>query len=74
MTIAHVGLTSNARARVTVTLEIPVSDNWSGTADVNQVVGQAKDSALGRLRAILNSGARIVGEPTVTMILVDAKE
>lgn len=74
MAIANVGLTSNARARVIVTLEIPISDNWGGTCDVNQIVGQAKSSALGKLQELMRHGARIVGEPKVTMILVDANE
>jgi len=74
MSIANVDLTSNARARVTVTLEIPVSDNWRGSCEINQVVGQAKASALAKLHAIVRSGARVIGEPVVTMVLVDAKE
>ncbi len=74
MSIANVGLTTNARARITVTLEIPVPDNWGGNCDINQVVGQAKDSALGKLRDLTRVGARIIGEPVVTMVLVDAKE
>jgi hypothetical protein len=74
MTIANVSLTSNTRAQVTVTLEIPIGDNWNGSTDINQVVGQAKDSALGKLRDIIRGGARIIGEPVVTMIMVDARE
>ncbi len=74
MTIANVGLTTNTRARVTVTVEISITDNWGGTTEVNQIVGQAKDSALTRLRSVLLRDFKIIGEPTVTMILVDGKE
>ncbi len=74
MSIANVGLTSNTRARVTVTLEIPVNDNWGGTTEINQVVGQAKDSARQKLFELTKNGARIIGEPVVTMVMVDAKE
>ena len=67
------GLTSNSRARVTVTLEIPVPDNWGGDCTVSQIHKQAIDSAREKLYALTKSGARIIGEPSVTMVLVDAK-
>lgn len=73
MSISNIAVTSNARARVTVTIEIPITSNWGGTCEVNQVHGQAIDDAMGKLREIISSGGRIIGEPVVTMILVDAK-
>lgn len=69
------GLTSNSRARVEVTLELQITDNWNGQATVEQVHAQAKESALGKLRDLTSGGrARVIGEPKVTMILVDAKQ
>lgn len=74
MTIANVHLTTSTHARVTVTLDIPVGDNWGGTTEVNQIVGQATDSALGKLHTLLRDGASVVGRPVVTMIIVVGKE
>lgn len=66
-------LTSNSRVRVTVTLEIPISDNWGKDCTVEQIHKQAIDSALVKLNQIVSHGARVVGDPLVTMILVDRK-
>lgn len=74
MATANVVLTANARAQVKVTLEIPVPDNWGGGTDINQVVGQAKESALGKLRDLTRNGARIIGEPVVTLILMEGQD
>jgi hypothetical protein len=63
-----------AKARVRVTIDIPVGDSWGEECDIAQVHRQAKESALGMLR---NSKfhelqrAVIVGEPVVTAILVE---
>lgn len=67
------GLTSNSRARVTVTLEISISDNWGGDTTVDQIVSQAKTSAIQKLVNMTRSEARIIGEPVVNMIMVDGK-
>lgn len=74
MTVGNVLLTANARARVTVTLEIPLADSWGGTTAINQVVGQATDVAINMLHELTRNGARIIGDPVVTMVLVDGKD
>lgn len=68
------GLTSNTRAQVKVTLEVFITDNWGPECTVDQIHKQAIASALQKLIQITNGGnARIVGDPLVTMILVEAK-
>jgi hypothetical protein len=73
-----------ATARVRVVIDLPVGDTWGSDCSVAQVQEQARQSALGILRGndglkpstlgqLLDTGkARIVGEPDVTAILVDA--
>ena len=71
------------RARVTVTLEIPVPDAWGADCTLGQVYVQAKDSAIGILRRYFDLGdgvmysqeqkARIVGEPTVVAIHTEGR-
>jgi hypothetical protein len=67
----------SAKARVRVTLEIPVGDSWGEECDIAQIHRQAKESALGMIR---NSQfhelklAVIVGEPVVTAILVEPEK
>jgi hypothetical protein len=46
------------RARVRVTLDIDVSDCWGGDCPMSQVVRQARDSALGRLRQVFAEDTR----------------
>jgi hypothetical protein len=68
------GLTTNTRARVAVTLEISCISNWNKDATVDQVHRQALADARQRLVSVFNAGGvRVVGDPTVTMILVDSK-
>jgi hypothetical protein len=64
-----------ARAAVTVTLEIHVPDSWGADCTVAQVHKQAKASALGMLRGLIEgrgdgSRYRIVGEPTASAVVV----
>lgn len=70
------GLTTSSRARVRVEIEISITprNNWGATATVDQIHKQAVASALGKLKMGLETRAwRVIGEPEVTMILVDAK-
>jgi hypothetical protein len=68
------GLTTNTRARVAVTLEISCISSWNKDATVDQVHRQAHADARQRLVSVFNAGGvRVVGDPTVTMILVDSK-
>lgn len=73
-----------ARARVVVTVEIPLPDKWGADCSLDQIQKQAKDGAENALRnglvlSYLQCGrdpkteATIVGEPRVTAILVDEK-
>lgn len=73
MPAAHVALTSNTRVQVKRTLEVAISDNWTGETHINQVVAQAKASALNRLHDILRQGARVIGTPGVTLVMVDGE-
>lgn len=62
------------RARVTLTIEIDVSDVWGGDGKLDQVYRQAREAAVARLNRGLSIGAlssKIIGESTVTAILVE---
>lgn len=64
----------SARARVTVTLEIEVTDSWGTDCTVQQVHQQATESALGVIRRVKDRGYvdyRIIGEPTVLTVIVE---
>jgi len=72
--------TVTARARVTVTIEMPVEDTWGDDCDIAQVQKQAKDTAFGYLSASPKIGsmlqigqAKIIGEMKVVAILVENK-
>jgi hypothetical protein len=58
---------------VELVLEVSVSDNWGSSCTVDQIYKQAIQSALERVHALVHNGARVIGDPKVTMILVDAK-
>jgi len=72
-----------ARAIVTLTLEIPIGGGaWGAECTVGQVHKQALDNAQGCIRQAMQldrqvkspcfpPGTRIIGEPKVTKILVD---
>ncbi len=60
-----------ARAQVRVTLEIALEHFWGDGTDVAQIRDQATASALAKVRALTAGGARIVAEPSVTVILLD---
>jgi len=69
-------MTINSRARVELTLEIYIRDNWSSDATVEQIYKQAAESAKVKLYELFrNIENRIngIGEIKVTMILVDEK-
>jgi hypothetical protein len=74
----------SVRARVTVTLEIVVSDHWGDEVRADQVRKQAIESAIGAIRrgmtVDLQPGtdkgegrgwARVVSEPKVEAIIAD---
>lgn len=67
-----------ASARVTLTVEISVDDTWGNDCRVDQIQRQAAESALGILRRMKEphrmSPFKIIGDPKVTMILVDRAE
>lgn len=61
-------------ARVTVTIDMAVGDNWGPDCNLAQVRDQATEAALGKLRHAL--GARdfqIVGTPAVKAIMTEMK-
>lgn len=60
-----------ASARIQVTLDVPISDTWEAGADILQIRKQAVESGLEKLRDILRGTARLVGEPKVTIVLVE---
>lgn len=66
-----IGLTSNTRARVTLTIEVACTSNWFGDTTVNQIHEQAKREALEKVN---HTSIKVIGTPVVTMVLVDAKE
>jgi hypothetical protein len=66
-------MTSNSRARVELTLEISITDNWTDDATVEQIHKQAIESAKQKLNEVLRGAVRIIDNPKVTMILVDKK-
>lgn len=66
-----------AKATVTLTLEINVGSRWGDTCAVSQLHDQATSEALGMIRNLSPESAaefvrriRIVGEPKVSAILV----
>lgn len=60
-----------ASARIQVTLEVPISDQWNDGTDIALIRDQAVRSGLEKLRDILRNSARVVGEPKVTIVLVE---
>lgn len=60
-----------ASARIQVTLDVPVSDQWTDGTDIAQIREQAVRSGLEKLRDVLRNSARVVGEPKVTIVLVE---
>lgn len=66
-----------ARARVKLTIEIPVSDTWGQDCAFLQVQQQALSAALGRIQ---HGGMRdgvdytVIGKPEVTAILLKEED
>jgi hypothetical protein len=62
-----------ATARLQVTLDIPINDTWPDGTDVAQIRKQAVESGLRRLGEILTvvDRPRLVGEPKVTIVLLE---
>jgi hypothetical protein len=63
-----------ALARVTLTLEIPISSTWGDKCEVGQVRQQATEEALGKIARFAEKNqfrAKVIGTPKVTMIFVD---
>ena len=65
----------HATARVTVRVEIHLTQPWGKEATLTEIHKTASRQALETLQRLLGGGmeARIVGEPEVTAILVRAK-
>ena len=62
-----------ASAQILVTINVPIADTWPDGTDVATIRQQAVASAVTRLREILRgpAGPHIVGEPRVTIVLVE---
>lgn len=60
-----------ASARIQVTLDVPISDQWNDGTDIAEVRKRAVQSGLEKLHDILRNAARVVGEPKVTIVLVE---
>jgi hypothetical protein len=64
-----------ASARIQVTLDVPVKDSWGDGSDIAQVRKQAIVSGLENLHEVLRtSGVRVIGEPTVTIVLINERD
>jgi hypothetical protein len=64
---------ATATARVIVTLDIPANGCWGEECTLAQIQKQAKESVLGTLQIKLiqaSTSFRLVGEPKVTVVLV----
>jgi hypothetical protein len=61
-----------ATARILVTLDVRIRSQWSDGADIAQVRTEAIESGTTALQQLLRAtDARIVGVPTVTVVLVE---
>lgn len=67
-----------AKARVSVLLEVSLSDTWGSDCQLDQVYKQAKDSAMNMIHRKMTGGGqrdiRIIGDPKVTAILTQMEE
>ena len=62
-----------AHARVTLTIEVSVSDTWGDDCKLDQVYRQASASAIGMLqRELPTARFRIIGEPKVDTVITEA--
>ena len=60
-----------AKAKITVTVEVFLSDTWGDECTIAQINKQASDSAIGLLRRAYNGkDVQITGTPVVTVVLV----
>lgn len=60
-----------ASAQIQVTLQVAINDQWGDGTDIAQIREQAVRSALEKLRDITRNSARVVGDPKVTIVLVE---
>lgn len=60
-----------ASARIRVTLDVPINDQWVDGTDIAQIREAAIRSGVERLHQLLRNGARVVGDPKVTIVLVE---
>lgn len=74
-------IVQNAKARVTMQLEITVSSNWGPDCSIKQIHEQATSEAYGMLRNLSPENAaafvkavRIFGEPQVTTVIVGTEK
>lgn len=65
----------NAKARVSLNLEITLGDVWGGDCQVAQIHKQAAEAAIGSTQSlsdmIRQGRAKVIGEPKVTTILLE---
>lgn len=60
-----------AKAVVVVTLEVSIPNTWNNGTPIEQIRDEARKAGLIELKDVLTKGAKVVGTPAVTMILVD---
>ena len=61
-------MTMTTSAKVTVTVELFGLGTWGPECKIEQVVSQATEAAIYRLRGKLGSDVRIIGTPTVEAV------
>ena len=67
--------TTKATAQVRLTIEMAADGNWGGDCTIKQIHDQARRECLRRLQNIVdtNRHMKIIGEPTVLAVLVEAE-
>ena len=65
----------SAKARIQVLLDVPVSGSWSEGSTIEQIRKTAKRDGLADLRQKMGVvGIQIIGEPTVTIIVLEEEK
>lgn len=76
MSIQNIG----AKATVTLTVEVSVTDSWGPDCPISQIHQQAITSAVGKVTGLLKEGygspvwVRLIGQPTVTSIITQTRK
>jgi hypothetical protein len=60
-----------AKAVVVVTLEVSIPNTWNNGTQIEKIREEARKAGLIELKDVLAAGAKVVGVPAVTMILVE---